>query len=96
MDIKVIEKNKTNNLIGLIFVLVVSCLKTSSMGANENNKMILAPSKAIIQYVLMLTLLILIFGRTSNETAMSRNVMAEMTIVAIMTTAIIYLYFIKC
>ena len=49
MDIKVIEKNKTNIFIGLIFVSAVNCLNTSVTGANRKIKITAAPTKAITQ-----------------------------------------------
>ena len=49
MDNNVIEKNNTNIFNGLILVLAVNWLNTSSIGANENISSAEAPIKAMIQ-----------------------------------------------
>ena len=95
MDIMVIEKNKTSNLIGLIFVSAVNCLNTSFTGANWNAKMMIAPNRAITQYVLILIFPILILGRTSRDTAMSMNVITEIIIVAIIVQPLLSTFIYK-
>ena len=45
----VIEKNKMMIFKGLTVVLLVNSLKTSLIGANENAKRTIAPTRAIIQ-----------------------------------------------
>ena len=83
---KVIEKNKTKILSGLIFESAVNSLKTSSAGEKENANNITAPIRAIIQYVFMLIFPILIFGNKNNDMMIVTNVTLEITMVGIITT----------
>ena len=60
IEIKVIEKNKTNIFKGLIVEPVVSCLPTSSSGDKPKERRNIAPTNATIQYVSITMFLILI------------------------------------
>ena len=82
----VIEKNKTSIFIGLTVVLFVSWFHTSLTGANENAKSTEAPKRATIQYVPILILPILIWGKKRIEAVMVMNVMTEIIMVGIITT----------
>ena len=85
MEMIVIEKNKTNIFNGLIDALLVNCFPTSWMGAKENAKRIMAPNKAIIQYVSNFTLPILMCGNNRIDKMTNINVVIEIIIVGIIT-----------
>ena len=70
-------------LSGFTLVLLVNCLKTSPIGANENAKRMIAPTRAIIQYVPSLTLPILMDGKNNIDRVMSKNVIMEIMSVVI-------------
>ena len=81
----VIEKNRANILIGLIAVLLVNCFPTSSIGAKEKDKRIIAPNKAIIQYVSSFIFPIFRCGKNRIDNITNVNVETEITIVGIIT-----------
>ena len=85
MEIKVIEKNKTNILSGLIVVPPVNCFPTSSRGDNPKERRNIAPTKATIQYVSMTMFLILIWGKNSMDNTINIEVVIAMIIVGIIT-----------
>ena len=82
----VIEKNKTMILSGLTVVLLTNSFPTSLIGANENAKRIIAPIRAMIQYVPNLIFPILKVGKNRIEQVISRNVTQEIIIVGIIKT----------
>ena len=86
MDKQVIEKNKIIILIGLIVELVVNSDHTSLIGANPVAKRMMAPVRAINQYVETQNLPILIFGKKRIDSVTDMNVMLEIIIVGIIKT----------
>ena len=89
MDKQVIEKNKIIILIGLIVELVVSCDQTSLIGAKPVAKRIMAPVRAINQYVETQNLPILIFGKKRIDIVTDTNVMLEIIIVGIIRARVL-------
>ena len=81
---------------GLTVVLLVNSLKTSLIGANENAKRTIAPTRAIIQYVPNLTFPIFTIGKNKIERVINVNVMSEITMVGIIVTrTLLSAYFLK-
>ena len=89
MDKQVIEKNKIIILIGLIVELVVNSDQTSLIGAKPVAKRIIAPIKAINQYVEIENLPILIFGKKRIDNVTDMNVMLEIIIVGIIRARVL-------
>lgn len=84
-EIIVIEKKRTNIFQGLIEVLLTSCSPTSFIGASPPIKRTTAPSKATIQYVSNLNFPIRMCGNNKIDNITSRNVIDDITVVAIIT-----------
>ena len=91
----VIEKNKTNILSGLIAALLVQELPISLIGHKVVATKITAPNKAISQYVSKENFPNLSLGKNNVDRVIPKNVITEMTIVAIIQTTIIDLYIYK-
>ena len=83
-EMVVIEKNKTNILIGLIDQSFTNCSPTSFIGANPHVSKMIAPTKAIIQYVSSLYFPIWTCGKNRIDAITPANVIEAIMIVAIM------------
>ncbi len=88
----VIEKNKTNIFSGLIAALLVQESPISLIGHKVVATKITAPNKAISQYVSKENFPNLSLGKNNVDRVIPKNVITEMTIVAIIQTTIIGLY----
>ena len=95
MDKQVIEKNKIIIFIGLIVVLLVNSDQTSLIGAKPVAKRIMAPVRAINQYVDMENLPILIFGKKRIDSVTDMNVMLEIIIVGIIRARVLLCAFFR-
>ena len=85
IDIVVIEKKRTSIFKGLIALLLINWFPTSLIGAKENAKRMMAPIRAIIQYVSNLIFPILICGKNGIDKITDINVIEAIIIVGIIT-----------
>ena len=86
MDKTVIEKNKTNIFNGLTDVLLVQEEITWSIGHSVEATKMIAPRRAISQYVSIFMCLILICGNSNIDRVIPTNVKPLITIVQIIIT----------